>query len=367
MSVRLEHVTKMFGSTIAVDDVTFDITDGEMVSILGPSGCGKTTSLRIIAGLEQQDRGAVYIDGRQVDRIPTQNRNVGFVFQAHSLFRYMTVLDNVEFGLKIRKVPQRKRREKARELLELVGLAGFEDRLPHMLSGGQCQRVSLARALVYDPSTLLLDEPFGSLDAKIRKRLAVDLKNIQKKLKITTLFVTHDQSEALELGDRIIIMNRGRLEQIGTPEEIYDHPETKFVASFVGLVNVLDGSISGQNIQFGPFQLDLSLMEESTKYTDGDDVAVLIRPEDIKITRSEQGGSYRGTIRNTRFLGSFVELDIVCEPVRVKAVATRGDLLEHSLGNGDEVWFQLQSSKIFKLSEDILKVRERLKTLGYIE
>ena len=367
MSVRLEHVTKTFDSTIAVDDVTFDITDGEMVSILGPSGCGKTTALRIIAGLEHQDGGAVYIDGRQVDRIPTQNRNVGFVFQTYSLFRYMTVLDNVEFGLKIRRVSRGIRREKARELLELVGLAGCEGRLPHMLSGGQCQRVSLARALAYDPSTLLLDEPFGSLDAKIRKRLAVDLKTIQRKLKITTLFVTHDQSEALELGDRIIIMNRGRIEQIGTPQEIYDHPETKFVASFVGLVNVLEGSICGQNIQFGPFQLELNAMKESADCDDGDDVAVLIRPEDIKITGRQQGGSYRGTIRDTHFLGSFVELDIECGPVRVKAVATRGDLLEHSLGNGAEVWFQLQSSKIFRLTEGVEKVKERLKTLGYIE
>ena len=367
MSVRLEHVKKAFDTTIAVDDVTFDITDGEMVSILGPSGCGKTTALRIIAGLEQQDGGVVYIDGRRVDRIPTQNRNVGFVFQTYSLFRYMTALDNVEFGLKIRKVPRGKRREKARELLELVGLAGCEERLPQTLSGGQCQRVSLARALAYDPSTLLLDEPFGSLDAKIRKRLAVDLKNIQKKLKITTLFVTHDQSEALELGDRIIIMNRGRIEQIGTSEEIYDHPETKFVASFVGLVNILEGSICGHNIQFGPFKLDLNVMKGSTDYTDGDNVAVLIRPEDVKITRSEQGGSYRGTIRDTRFLGSFVELDIECGPVRVKAVATRGDLLEHNLRNGAEVWFQLQSSKIFRLTDGVERVKERLKTLGYME
>jgi sulfate transport system ATP-binding protein len=367
MSVRLEHVTKTFDKTIAVDDVTFNVTGGEMVSILGPSGCGKTTVLRIVAGLEQQDGGAVYIDDRQIDRTPTQNRNVGFVFQTYSLFRYMSALDNVEFGLKIRKVPKRKRRKKAQELLELVGLAGFEDRLPRMLSGGQCQRVSLARALAYDPSTLLLDEPFGSLDAKIRKRLAVDLKKIQRELGITTLFVTHDQSEAFELGDRVIIMNRGKIEQIGTPEEIYDHPETKFVASFVGMVNVLNGVISDKQVKVGSLRLDTGTMATSVPYGQDQEVAVLIRPEDIDVRKQQEPGLHRGQITDIRFLGSFVEFEIESGGISFKAVESKGKLHKNGIHLGDEVWVSLKSTKLFSLGEDVVNMRERLRILGYIE
>ena len=367
MSVRLEHVTKTFDGTAAVDDVSFEAADGELVAVLGPSGCGKTTALRIIAGLEKQDEGTVHIDGEQMDHIPPQNRNVGFVFQTYSLFRYMTVLDNVDFGLKIRKVSKTKRRKKAEELLGLVGLAGFETKLPHMLSGGQRQRVSLARALAYGPSTLLLDEPFGALDAKIRKRLAADLKRIQRELKITTIFVTHDQSEAFELGDRIIIMNRGKIEQIGTPEHIYDRPETRFVASFVGMVNVIDGIVRDEKVQVGPLRLDLEAERNARPHSEGDRVAVLVRPEDVEITRDRRKGFYKGTIRDIRFLGSFVDCDVQCQHVLIKAVETKRNLLQQNHKIGDEVWVRLKSSTIFGLTEDTEKVKERLKTLGYIE
>lgn len=367
MSVRLEHIIKTFDDVVALNNVSFEVADGELVTILGPSGCGKTTALRIIAGLELQDQGNVYIDGNRIDHVPTQDRNVGFVFQTYSLFRYMSVLENVEFGLKMRKVSKSKRRLKALDLLELVGLKGLEKRLPHALSGGQRQRVSLARALAYDPSTLLLDEPFGSLDAKIRKRLAIDLKRIQRDLKITTLFVTHDQAEALELGDRIIIINRGKIEQIGYPEEIYDHPRTKFVASFVGMVNVLDGRIFGRKVRLGSLEIDLVMDSEKMSYRDGDNIAVLIRPEDVLIANEEGEDAFGGTVRDIRFLGSYVELEIECGSVCIKAIETKSDLQRRNLKNGDEIRFSLQSSRIFKLTEDIKNVRERLMTLGYIE
>ena len=367
MSVRLEHIMKTFDGVVAVSDVSFEIADGELVTILGPSGCGKTTVLRIIAGLELQDQGNVYIDGNRINHVPTQNRNVGFVFQTYSLFRYMSVLENVEFGLKMRKVSKSKRRMKALDLLELVGLKGFEKRLPHALSGGQRQRISLARALAYDPSTLLLDEPFGALDAKIRKRLAIDLKRIQRDLKITTLFVTHDQAEALELGDRIIIINRGKVEQIGSPEEIYDHPRTRFVASFVGMVNVLDGKIFGRKARLGSLEIDLVMGPEKMPYQDGDNIAVLIRPEDVLIANEEGEGLFGGTVRDVRFLGSYVELEIECGAICIKAIETKSNLQRWNLKTSDDIKFNLRSSRIFKLSEDIENVRERLMTLGYIE
>ena len=367
MSIRFEHVTKRYDGTIALDDVSFETSDGELVTILGPSGCGKTTVLRIIAGLETQDRGTVYIDGNHVDHTPPQKRHVGFVFQTYSLFRYMTVRENIEFGLKIRKVSKREREKKAETLLGLVGLAGFGDRFPHMLSGGQRQRISLARALAYDPSTLLLDEPFGALDAKIRKRLADDLKKIQRELKITTLFVTHDQSEALELGDRIIIMNRGRIEQIGTPEEIYDSPETKFVASFVGMVNVIDGMVSHNHIHVEPLHIDFESTEKPHAFNEGERVAVLIRPEDVEIAKRPKEEYCMGIITDIRFLGSFVEIDVQCQHILIKAVETKGDLLHNDFRIGDEVWIRTKSNRIFKLTENMDTVRERLRTLGYIE
>jgi sulfate transport system ATP-binding protein len=239
--ITLSNITKNFGTARALHGVDLEIQPGEFIALLGPSGSGKTTLLRIIAGLEFQDEGTVDFDGEDVSNLPVADRHVGFVFQNYALFRHMTVGENVAFGLSVAKNrrPKRERRARAQELLRLVQLAGLAERYPAQLSGGQRQRVALARALAIEPRLLLLDEPFGALDAKVRKDLRRWLRDLHKSMGLTSVFVTHDQEEALELADRVVVMSHGRIEQIGTPEEIYSHPATPFVSAFVGETNVL--------------------------------------------------------------------------------------------------------------------------------
>ncbi|CAB49712.1 ABC transporter ATP-binding protein [Pyrococcus abyssi] len=235
--VELRGVEKKFpGFKLRVD---LEVKDGELISILGPSGCGKTTTLRIIAGLERPDKGNVLFDGRDVTFLPPYSRNIGFVFQDYALFPHMNVFKNVAFGLEVRKLPRKEIERKVREVLELVGLKGFENRMPEQLSGGQQQRVALARALVIEPEVLLLDEPLSNLDAKVRESLRMEIKRIQKELGITTMYVTHDQEEAMAISDRIAVMNFGRIEQVGRPLELYYNPKTEFVAKFLGTGNLL--------------------------------------------------------------------------------------------------------------------------------
>lgn len=237
MRVELRGVEKKFpGFKLRVD---LEVKDGELISILGPSGCGKTTTLRIIAGLERPDKGNVLFDGRDVTFLPPYSRNIGFVFQDYALFPHMNVFKNVAFGLEVRKLPRKEIERKVREVLELVGLKGFENRMPEQLSGGQQQRVALARALVIEPEVLLLDEPLSNLDAKVRESLRMEIKRIQKELGITTMYVTHDQEEAMAISDRIAVMNFGRIEQVGRPLELYYNPKTEFVAKFLGTGNLL--------------------------------------------------------------------------------------------------------------------------------
>ena len=241
--LTLTDVQKRFGDFSAVQDFNLSAEKGEFVSFLGPSGCGKTTTLRMIAGFEQPTSGTITIDGRDVTRVPPNRRNVGMVFQSYALFPNMTVAENVGFGLKVRKRPADQIRKRVAELLEIVNLPDRGGRYPYQLSGGQQQRVALARALAFEPQVLLLDEPLSALDAKIRVALRVEIRQIQRQLGITTVYVTHDQEEALSLSDRVVVMSEGRMEQVGTPFEIYNFPTTAFVASFVGTLNVLSATV----------------------------------------------------------------------------------------------------------------------------
>jgi sulfate transport system ATP-binding protein len=239
MGIRVSDVSKTFGSLKAIDRLSLDVETGSLVALLGPSGCGKSTLLRMIAGLEELDEGRIYINGGDATSLPVQRRNVGFVFQHFALFKHRTVRDNIAFGLELRRFSRQSIRDRVEELLHLVQLQGYGDRYPSQLSGGQRQRVSLARALAVQPDVLLLDEPFSALDAKVRKELRGWLRNLQEQTNVTTVIVTHDQEEAMEVADKIVVINEGRIEQIGTAEEIYDHPASPFVMRFVGEVNVL--------------------------------------------------------------------------------------------------------------------------------
>jgi putative spermidine/putrescine transport system ATP-binding protein len=245
-AVRFSGVSRSFGDVRAIDRVTFEVADGEFFSLLGPSGSGKTTCLRLIAGFEQPDAGTIEIYGESVTGVPPYQRNVNTVFQDYALFPHMTVAKNVEYGLMIRKVPATERRRRAGEMLEMVKLSGLGDRKPSQLSGGQRQRVALARALINRPRVLLLDEPLGALDLKLREQMQVELKGLQRQVGITFIYVTHDQGEALSMSDRLIVFDHGRIEQIGAPADIYERPATAFVAGFVGVSNVVDADLAGR-------------------------------------------------------------------------------------------------------------------------
>ena len=285
MSIVLENVTKRYDQQIVVNNISLEIKNGEFFVLLGSSGSGKTTILNIIAGLASAEQGRVLLHGRDVTDLPTQKRNVGYVFQNYALFEYMTVAENIEFGLQIRKVPKKERQLKRDELLELVGLVGLGDRMPRQLSGGQQQRVALARALVLEPDVLLLDEPLGALDAKIRVELRRSLKAIQRQLGVAAILVTHDQEEAFDLADRIGVMNYGRLVEVGTPQDLYQHPQTEFVASFLGTANILLGHTERDRIQIGPHIFKLA--NEATRFSSDGRVQVVFRPEDLALVKNE--------------------------------------------------------------------------------
>ncbi|TKK88740.1 ABC transporter ATP-binding protein [Herbidospora galbida] len=301
MTVELRELRRSFGGTVALDGLSLTIEQGELIAFLGPSGCGKTTALRCVAGFERPDTGAVFIDGADVTRVPANRRDAGMVFQSYSLFPNLNVRDNVAFGLRVRRRPTSERHSRAAELLELVGLGGFGERYPHQLSGGQQQRVALARALALQPKVLLLDEPLSALDAKVRVNLREEIRRLQLELGITTIFVTHDQEEALSVADRVAVLKSGRLEQVAPPAEVYDRPATPFVAEFVGTMNHLPGRVSGETVEvFGHFlPLDGA--------APGEEVDVLVRPEAVRVSPSEEG---RGFILASSFRGSIARLRV---------------------------------------------------------
>ena len=286
MTIVLEKLTKRYDGHPVVNNVSLEIADGEFFVLIGSSGSGKTTILTMIAGLAGVDRGRILLHGRDVTYLPTQERRVGFVFQNYALFQHMTVADNIEFGLRVRKAPAAERRQRRDELLELVGLAGLGNRMPRQLSGGQQQRVALARALAHRPEVLLLDEPLGALDAKIRIELRRTLRAIQRELGITTILVTHDQEEAFELADRLGVMSFGRLLEVGLPETLYRHPQTEFVATFLGTANLLVGQATETSVQIGSLHFPVS--QKPSPLNGAGRVQVLFRPEDVVLADSAQ-------------------------------------------------------------------------------
>ena len=286
--VQLVEVAKSFGSLRAVNRVSLNVRPGEFLTLLGPSGCGKTTTLRMIGGFETPDAGGVFIQGEDVSGVPPQGRNTSMVFQDYALFPHMTVAENIAFGLRMKKMPKPKIKTRIEEALHLVNLPGYGDRKPHQLSGGQKQRVALARCLVLQPAVLLLDEPLGALDAQIRKQMQLELINIQKRLGQTFIYVTHDQEESLTMSDKIAIMNKGRLEQLGSPEEVYDSPVTPFVASFLGECNLIEGMLLGTNGNSAVFEHHRlgclpGCLNKKADYCTNSAAVYCVRPENINM------------------------------------------------------------------------------------
>lgn len=289
--LRVENITKMFGKFIAVQDISFEAKRGEFISILGPSGCGKTTILRIIAGLETQNSGSVLINGKDVSLLPVSKRNVGIVFQSYALFPNLTAEQNIAYGFKKRRKLRLQIKKRVNELIQLVGLEGMEKKYPSQLSGGQQQRVALARAMALSPDILLLDEPLSALDAKVRVMLRSEIRELQKRLGITTIMVTHDQEEALTMADQILVMDQGRLAQNGSPSEIYDRPANPFVASFIGSMNFIDGAVKTNRgiYHLGSQRLHVANENGSRDLESGKAVTIAIRPEDIFISQKPDG------------------------------------------------------------------------------
>jgi sulfate/thiosulfate transport system ATP-binding protein len=313
MSIEVRNISKTFGTFTALKDVNLTIKSGELVALLGPSGSGKTTLLRIIAGLEFAGSGLVLFGGEDATQRKARERRVGFVFQHYALFRHMTVFENVAFGLRVRprklRPPESEIRAKVNDLLKLVQLDWLADRLPSQLSGGQRQRVALARALAVEPQVLLLDEPFGSLDAKVRQELRRWLRRLHDEIHITSVFVTHDQEEALEVADRVVVMNEGRIEQVGTPEEVYDHPVTPFIYNFLGNVNLFHSRVENGKAYIGDIALDLPENAQSNAKS----AVVFVRPHQLDIDHQPGTNNFRARIKHINAAGPLVKVELTTE------------------------------------------------------
>jgi sulfate transport system ATP-binding protein len=353
MSVEVRNIIKQFGSFTALDNVSLKVESGELVALLGPSGSGKTTLLRTIAGLEFPDNAGsaqVLFYGEDVTTIPASERKAGFAFQHYALFRHMTVFENIAFGLRVRpkttRPPEAKIQERVAELLKLIQLEPLAQRFPSQLSGGQRQRVALARALAVEPKVLLLDEPFGALDAKVRKELRRWLRKLHDEIHITTLFVTHDQEEALEVADRVAILRDGRIEQIGTPDEIYDHPASPFVYDFLGNVNLFSGRVREGSVVIGETEF---AVDESAGETETDTVA-FVRPHDIRITR-ESGGQKTFPARVVRCNAAGpvanLELERLGGGGQFTAQLGKEEFQQLQLKAGEQVFVELKNVKVF--------------------
>lgn len=335
--LSLEKIRMAFSAKDVLNDVSLNVETGELLAILGPSGCGKSTLLRVVAGLLRADRGTVRIAGREMNGVPPRGRGIGFVFQDYALFPKMTVRDNVAFGLRVRGVPPGDRNRKTSEMLDLVGLAEEADRAVETLSGGQRQRVALARALAVSPSLLLLDEPLSALDIKVRERLRREIAAVQKKVGITTLIVTHDQKEAMELGDRIAVMNEGRFEQVASPRDVYQAPATEFVAKFIGEVNILPGQLYRGNAYAGSLAIR---MEGSGIPFHGGTVKVLLRPEDVTLLPPGIGeaGQTHARVNLVSWLGAHLRVEMTTEEGSpLTALLQRSHPMADRLSAGDTV------------------------------
>src|SRR5690242_4217427 len=348
MSIEAKNISKKFGQFAALDNVSLKIPSGELVALLGPSGSGKTTLLRVIAGLEFADSGSVLFDGTDTTHQTARDRRVGFVFQHYALFRHMTVFENIAFGLRVRPRALRPSKEKIRakvdELLKLIQLKNLSGRYPSQLSGGQRQRVALARALAVEPKVLLLDEPFGSLDAKVRLELRRWLRQLHDEIHITSVFVTHDQEEALEVADRVVVMNEGRIEQVGSPDEVYNHPASPFVYNFLGNVNLFHGRVEEDKTY---------IHEAETGHV------VYVRPHLLDIARLPNGGShFRARIKHINAAGPLVKVEAIAEwgdPVRIELPQERFQSLQ--LTKNEEVFIIPKDVKVFPARKEMARAR----------
>ena len=352
MSIEVSHVTKTFGSYTALRDVSLKVDDGELVTLLGPSGSGKTTLLRIIAGLEIADddgRGAVYFQGENVARRAVGERQVGFVFQHYALFRHMSVIDNIAFGLRVRPRKQRPSstviRERVTELLKLIQLEGFGNRFPSQLSGGQRQRVALARALAIEPRVLLLDEPFGALDAKVRQGLRTWLRRLHDELNMTTILVTHDQEEALEVADRVVVMNQAKIEQAASPADIFHNPASEFVMDFLGNVNVFRGRIEGGQAVLGGMTVDVA---DAKGHASGP-ANVYVRPHELEIDRTRATeSSLQAQVARINPAGSWAKIALTCvDGVELQVDLPYERFCELNLQTGESVFVTARRARVF--------------------
>lgn len=339
--LTLKDLTKKFDNLAAVNHINLDVDEGEFVTLLGPSGCGKTTTLRTIAGFYQPDEGEVLFNDRLMNNVPPAKRNTAMCFQSYALFPHMDVWDNIAFGLKMRKIPAAEQKKRVGEALDMLSLTGMDKRKPSQLSGGQQQRVALARAIVTQPDILLFDEPLSNLDAKLRVQVRVEIKEMQKRLGITSIYVTHDQDEALAISDRIVVMNQGEIEQVGDPQTIYLHPKTSFVAGFIGLANILQGTVlsrDGERVEVeAPFG-KLRALANGFSAKVGDKVKFSFRPENLNLYKEGDTNRIEGTILHAIFMGDATDLFIDVKGARLRAHAgstarfNPGDVAEFGVG-----------------------------------
>ena len=342
--VKLEKISKKFNNDYVIKDFSLDIYEGEFLTLLGPSGCGKTTVLRMISGLETVTNGKVYIDSVDVTDAPATKREVNTIFQNLALFPKMTVTQNISFGLRMKKMPKEEIDKKVKEVIKLVKLTGLEDRLPAELSGGQQQRVAIARGIVMNPKVLLLDESLCSLDLKLKKSMQIELKKIQKKLGITFIYVTHAQDEALSMSDRIVIINKGRIEQMGTPEEIYRHPKTVFVADFIGDANILNARVISSNKVMVNDCYSVEI--EDVELTKNEIIKLIIRPENVNIYKKEKKDTIRGVVSSTTYNGDSTKITIdISDELSINAKTTDENMFKEE----DVVYFDFDKNFIVSL------------------
>ncbi|MEY8757257.1 ABC transporter ATP-binding protein [Peribacillus frigoritolerans] len=354
--VEIKGAFKQFGANVVLNGIDLEVKQGELLTLLGPSGCGKSTTLNLIAGFLDPDRGEVHIKGNNVTKVPPYKRDLGMVFQTYSLFPHMTVYENLSFGLKLRKVGKAEQKKKISKALELVKMSGLENRYPRELSGGQRQRVAISRALVVEPELLLLDEPLSNLDAKLRHELRAEIKRLQKEIGVTTIFVTHDQEEALSMSDRVVVMNAGKIEQISTPTEIYNHPKTEFVFQFIGKSNCFEGNVSAVDkrkvaVKIGSdiTHVDTNnVMGNESVLKTGDEVKLYIRPEKLQIVSLDEKSSspldfHRAKISQMNYLGTSWEINVLLQGKSIQVLTSAFD---SSWQNGSEVLIGWSPSEV---------------------
>ena len=359
-AVSVQGVSKRFGTTAVLQDINFDVAEGEIVVLLGASGSGKTTILRIISGLESPESGRVILHGKDVTDLPARMRGTGVIFQAYALFPKMNVEDNIAYGLRLRKRPKSEIKETADRLIEMVHLSEHRKKHPSQLSGGQQQRVAIARALAYEPEVLLFDEPFGALDAQIRHSLRREIRELLKQINVPSIFITHDQEEALELGDRIAVLNAGRLEQIGTPYDVYTKPETEHVATFLGAANLLRGVIREGRFETGDISLEI---EDQEGFREGEEVTIVLRPEDVFLRRPENLTQHyqrltEGEVVEINFIGALERVAVrlgLPENKTITIIRPKTETAAFPLIVGKQVTAGVVRFRVIRRTEDLVK------------